>query len=246
MRRFAACLLLLGSLFAGRASAGEDYYLLMFGAQRVPSDPDYSHSWATFVRATWEGDGPCPVNPVLEVTTISWLPCNGIVRVLALLPEPGRNWELHETIRWCQCNDMRVSLWGAYRICPELYCRAVRQAALLESGRVRYKAADMGYPTDRVTNCIHAVSSLARGYRLRVATPGWGEPASYFVLKELEPWIIHAGCTHPWVGSALGLDQYPIIYRDFTNPRSSAVFGPIFRLLGGERDLQATYGPPLR
>jgi hypothetical protein len=50
----------------------------------------------------------------------------------------------------------------------------------------------------------------------------------------------------PWVGSALGLDQYPIIYRDFTNPRSNAVFGPLYRVLGSERDLKATYGPPGR
>jgi len=212
----------------------------------VPANPDYSHTWATFVRATWAGDSPCPENPILEVTTISWLACNGIVRTLALLPEPGRNFELHETIRWCRCNDMRISLWGAYRICPELYGRAVEQANLLESGRVRYQAVDTGYPTDRVSNCIHAVSWLSRGYRLRVASPGFGESASYFVLKELEPWIVNSGCTQTWVGSALGLDQYPIIYRDFTNPRSNAVFGPLNRLLGGERSLQATYGPPVR
>ena len=35
-------------------------------------------------------------------------------------------------------------------------------------------------------------------------------------------------------------------YRDFKNPRSNAVFGPVFRLLGNERGLQATYaGKPL-
>ena len=65
------------------------------------------------------------------------------------------------------------------------------------------------------------------------------------MLKEMEPSIV-SNTPEPWVGTALGLDNYPIIYRDFTNPRSNAVFGPLNRVLGGERDLRATYGPPVR
>lgn len=240
----AAGLLLL--IFGSGARAGEDYFLLMFGSQRVPNDPNYSHSFATFVRASWLGDSPCPVNPCLETVTISWLPCNMKVRTWALCPEEGRNFDLHTTIRWCLDNQMRISLWGAYRIDPDLYFRAQKQAALLESGQVQYKAVDMGYPTDRASNCIHAIGSIANGYRIRVATPGWGESASYVILQRLEPWIYHIGCTHPWVGSALGLDQYPIIYRDYRRPLSGGVVGPFFRLFGSERDLQATYGPPVR
>ena len=234
-------------LGAERARAGEDYYLLMFGSQTVPSNPNYSHSYATFVRVSWPGDGPCPPGGgVLEVHTISWLPCNMKVRVGALLPEPGKNFDLDTTIRWCLCNDMRVSMWGPYRICPELYSWALDRKAELESGQVRYKANDMGRRSDRVSNCIHALSTVVEGPRLRVLSPGWGEPASYFILQEFEPWVVQPGCTHYWVSSALGLDQYPIIYRDYTSPRSGAFQGPIRRLLGGERDLVATYGPPIR
>ena len=225
--------------------AGESYYLLMFGAQRVPANPDYSHTFATFVRATWEGDGCCPQNPTLEAHTISWLPCNGVVRLVAFFPETGRNFGLKETIRWSADNDMRVSIWGPYKIKRELYERAVAQVANLESGQVRYKALDSGRPTDKVSNCIHAVSSLSQGFRLRVASPGWGETASYFVLKELKPWICDTGVTHPWVGSALGLDEFCLIYRDYQNPNSGIV-GPLFRVFGGERDLKATMGPPVR
>jgi hypothetical protein len=166
--------------------------------------------------------------------------------VQALLPEPGRNFDLHTTLRFCQCNDMRISLWGAYRICPELYWLAAKEVTLLESGQVRYKAADMGYPSDRVTNCIHALATVVEGPRLRVASPGWGEPASWAILQEYEPYILQPGCTHPWVGSALGLDQYPIIYRDWESPRSFAVRGRFYRMFGGESDLQATYGSPYR
>jgi hypothetical protein len=230
----------------GAARAGEDFYLLMFGSQRVPANPNFSHSFATFVRVVWEGDGPCPQNPTIEANTISWLPTNMKVRVWALHPECGHNFELHETIRWCLCNDMRVSVWGAYRICPELYYRALRRKANLESGQIDYKANDFGYESDDVTNCIHAISTIVEGPRFRIGSPGWGETASYYILKEMEPWVLQPGCTHPWVGSALGLDQYPIIYRDYTAPRSGALRGPIRRLFGGERDLQPTYGPPVR
>lgn len=227
------------------AGAGEAFYLLMFGAQRVPANPNYAHSFAAFVRASWVGDDPCPVKPTLEVTTISWLPVTGSVRTVKLFAEPGRSYELHETIRWCQCNDMRVSMWGAYQISPYLYCRAVRQANILASGQVRYKADDSFRDDARVVNCIHALAKVVEGPRLVVISPGWGESASYFILKEYEQYA-DINATHPWVGSALGLDQYPIIYRDYTNPRSNAVTGPLYRLLGGERNLQATYGPPVR
>jgi hypothetical protein len=76
-------------------------------------------------------------------------------------------------------------------------------------------------------------------------TPGWGETASYYVLQELEEWVPRPDVTHPWVGSALGLDHYPIIYRDYQNPRSG-IGGGLYRVLGGERNLKATYGPPVR
>lgn len=231
--------------FAQAAQGGEDYFLLMFGSQQVPANPKYSHTWATFVRVTWEGNGPCPVNAKLEAHNISWLPANMNIRVNALFPECGHNFDLVQTLDYANGTCQRVSLWGPYRICPQLFYRALNRKAELESGRVQYKANDFGYRSDRVTNCIHAVSTVVEGPRVRVASPGWGESASYAVLKEMEPSIVSKQ-PETWVGSSLGLDQYPIIYRDFTNPRSGGIVGPLNRLLGGERDLKATYGPPVR
>ena len=121
----------------------------------------------------------------------------------------------------------------------------MRQVGLLNSGRVRYKANDVGYPSHKVSNCIHAVSSISEGYRVRVGSPGWGETASYFVLEDkLRPYVLDNFRVYPWVGSALGLDQYPIIYRDWTNPRSGGLDGVLSRALGKEDNLRATYGPP--
>jgi hypothetical protein len=248
----ARSLLLLGLaagslLVSGREGrAGEMHFLLMFGSQRVPNNPNYSHTFATFGRASWPGNGPCPPCPRLEAFSISWLPRDLVIRVGALQAECGANFDLHATLRHVLASGERVSLWGPYQIHPELYHRAWRQAALLQSGEVLYKAIDAGHRSDRVSNCIHAVSSLAEGHRLTVASPGWGETASYLVLQRLEPWIIDPCRSHPWVGSALGLDHYPIIYRDWENPRSGALRGPLHRLFGGEKDLRATYGPPVR
>jgi hypothetical protein len=64
------------------------------------------------------------------------------------------------------------------------------------------------------------------------------------VLRRLLPWVIDPDCPDYRVSSALGLDAIPIIYRDRVSPRSGAICGPLYRLLGGERDLRATYGPP--
>src|SRR5205085_1861739 len=136
--------------------AGEDYFLLMFGSQRIPNNPDHSHSFATFVKVSWPGDGPCgpDAHAALEADTISWLPESLTIRLARLRAECGHNFELHESIRYLLDDDQRLSLWGPYRIDPELYQRGVNQISLLNSGEVRYKALDTGHHPDHVSNCI--------------------------------------------------------------------------------------------
>lgn len=239
----ALALLLLG--LSAPAQAGEAHYLIIYAFQRIPNNPNYAHSWATFARATWPGDGP-PCGPVrLEAHTISWLPANGVIRTYALLPEEGRNWDLHSTLRLGLDSQARLSLWGPYQVEPDLYRRALREIARLNSGQMRYKANDTLFPAWRVSNCIHALSDVVGRPGLYVGSPGWGEVASYAVLLTMRPWILDEQTTHYWVSSAIGLDAYPIIYRDRISPPASGTFlGPIYRLLGGERNLRATYGPP--
>jgi hypothetical protein len=240
-RARSAVLLLVLALAPG-ARGAEAYYLMVLGCQRVPNNPDYSHSAAVFVRAVWDRPGAAPR---LEVHTISWLPSNLRVRSLALRPECGHNFDLHTTLRWALSNEARVSLWGPYQIDRALYLRALAEEQLLQSGRVLYQANDVGRPTDRVSNCIHAVSGTIEGHRMHVAIPAWGEMASYFLVQRFTPWMIEPCRTHPWVSSALCLDQYPIIYRGADeDPHSGLLRGPVYRLFGGERCLQASYGPP--
>jgi hypothetical protein len=170
-----------------RVKAGDFFYVLVFGSQQEWPNPRYSHSFATFVKATGTGEFP---DTIEEIHTISWLPATMVVRP-ALLPERGENFGLHQTIRWCLDNCMRVSLWGPFEIDEDLYCRALKQIAVLESGRVRYKPVDSGYPTNRVSNCIHAVSSVAGGYRARIGSPEWGETASWYLARRLRPWYLN-------------------------------------------------------
>ena len=209
--RWAAPLVLL--LLAGPAPADEFYYVAVFGAQRTPNDPNHSHCFATFVRAC--GDGPCPTTFTVEdCFTISWLPANATVRTHALLAECGHNFTLGETLDMAAAGGARVTMWGPYRIDEALYGMAGRRRDELESGRVRYKAIDSGFRTDRVSNCIHALTAVTDGDRRYAVSPGYGETASYFVLQDFQPHVADKGHIEEWVYSYLGLDKYPITRRD--------------------------------
>jgi hypothetical protein len=221
-------------LAAAPAARGDDfYYVLVFGSQTPRPCAKYSHTFATFVRAT--GRGPCAEAYALEFFTISWLPETGEIRVAALLAERGRNLDLGETLRWVAGTGQRVSLWGPYQIDRELYDRALAQAGGLESGAVCYKAVDTGYPGDRACNCIHAVGGVAGGPQLLLLSPAFGETASYRVALRFRPWIVDPGCRHDWVASRLGLDAWPLVRRDWEPPRSGPLMTGVRSLFG--RDL---------
>jgi hypothetical protein len=205
---------LLFFLWAGRGSAHDYYYVMVFGSQRDGLTVNYSHTWATFVKAT----ETLPQGSILEAHTISWLPNNGEIHVAALLPEIGRNFDLIATLNWAQGTGQRISLWGPYQIHPGLFARAIAQKQLLESGVVRYKAIDTGRRSDRISNCIHAVTAVTDGNRLRVTTLQWGESASELVTREMEPWLINPGQIHNWVASALEVDRYPVFRRNLNYP----------------------------
>ena len=173
--------------------ANESYFVLVFGSQRTPNRAKYTHTFATFVKMTEEGPGRCS----FEAHTISWLPQTLDVRIYALFPECGANFELHDTLRFVLSEEERVSVWGPYQAEKELYDRAIEQIAWLEEGNIRYKAVDSAYPTWLVSNCIHAVADINReALRLRVFSPGFGEVASYAVARRLTKWLIDPDTTH--------------------------------------------------
>jgi hypothetical protein len=207
----AALALLLGGAGAGRGE--EFYYVLVFGSQQGPGCVRYSHTFATFVRAT--GRGPCAQSYRLDAFTISWLPQTLELCPLTLAPEAGANLGLADTMRWVQATGQTVSLWGPYRIERELFDRALAQARLLESGQVCYKVFDAGYPTDAVSNCVHAVTSVAAGYRPRLLCPGYGAVAGRVAALRFRPWVIDCSRTHDWVAERLGLGAWPLVRRQW-------------------------------
>jgi hypothetical protein len=210
--------------------ADEFYYVLVFASQQAPVRITPSHTFATFVKAT--GQGPYAENYQLEAHTISWLPQTLDLRPGALMPEPGQNIGLEATLRWALATGQHLSLWGPYQIDRVLYERAVRQIGFLESGQVQYKMIDTGFPAHRVSNCIHAVSAVAGSLPIQgLSPPGFGESASYHVVRRLERSIIDPCCKHEWVSARMGLRAYPIIDREWENQRCEVLFRPISSLL---------------
>src|SRR5947208_13930582 len=91
-RRFLAlAAIVILCISANGATASDEYFMLMFGSQRVPANPNYSHTSATFVKVSWPVAG-APGR--LSAATVSWLPANLKIRTSALLPEPGQNFDL--------------------------------------------------------------------------------------------------------------------------------------------------------
>lgn len=234
MHRFLACAIL---LFAAPIHAADDrYFLLVFGAERPSRSPDHAHTFATFVKRSETAEGAR-----LEVRTISWLPAKLPVRTLKIRPEAGHNYELHETIRFLQGDGQRVSVWGPYEIRPELYEMAGCQIARLNSGAIRYKSYDGLFHSARVTNCIHALSSMVEGDRRRVFGPGWGDVSSYHVTGLFLPWVVDRCTTYDTLVKELCLEQYCLAYRKtFAAPAASPRIG----LQRRDPNPVLTAGPP--
>jgi hypothetical protein len=213
--------LLLTAVLPASAQASEVYFVVLFGSQRsLLNRPNYSHTFATFVKMTGPGAGFDPTQPHwIECFTISWLPATGDIFSLRRHPECGRNWDFEETMQLVQEQKQEVAMWGPYQIQPELFCRAVAQFIHLENDSVRFKAWDTGFPAEKVSNCIHAVGDLAgdTARTMRNNMTGWGNPASYFVTLSLWPWLIDPNVTHPWVADDLGLGRYCLIPRDLSS-----------------------------
>jgi hypothetical protein len=210
-------------VLAGSAPAGEAYFVAVFGSQRPAGLPAHTHSFAAFIRL--DGCGQ------LQFWTISWMPRTLQIDIARLQPECGDNLDLRSTLRWAQADGQRISLWGPYQIRKELFDQALRQFAHLNSGAVCYKAVDLGYPADRVCNCVHALGDVASAYSpARVGIAAWGESASYLITRTFSPWMIQPAQAHDWIIPHLGICGIPIIRRDLQrNPARN----PLLRALQG-------------
>jgi hypothetical protein len=179
----AAAILLGVALPTASTGAAEHHFALVFGSQSHPKQLRYSHTWVTFVKAV--GEGPDLSAYQLYAHTVSWYPASKVVRVWTPFPEPGVNMTLEETLAAVAANRERVVLWGPFVIGPELWERSLRVKAILESGRVQYRAIS-GSRDLFVSDCIHAVAAVdplfGRGHYPLIRV---GLPASRFIAREV-------------------------------------------------------------
>jgi hypothetical protein len=183
------------------ARPGERYFILVFGSQGTPKRPKYTHSWATVVKvARCDGSGA----PVIEESTISWLPTSLDIRPLSPHVEPGTNFALHFTIEEMLRQEQHISVWGPYEVRPGLVYRFQVQKWFLESGRIGYQCIDSFGEAARTGNgcdCIHAVTDMdplfSRGRY----------PLAYFGEAD-----------HGWLLPLLVPDRYPLERQSYHGP----------------------------
>jgi hypothetical protein len=185
--------------------------MMIFSAQRAWNRPKYTHTFATFVKATSRAVGG---QDLLESHTISWLAEKKKVCLLRLWPEPGKNLDLTTSLEWALSVGARISMWGPYQIRPSFYDKALVQKARLESGVIQYKVWDAGYRPSVASSCIHGVCDIDQERGLLWTWLRYGESASRHIAVFFLPWMIDPEQTYPWVGDRLSLTNYPIIKRE--------------------------------
>lgn len=175
-------LLLAGFPSVPRLSANEYCFIILFGAQREPSHPKYTHSWATYVRASGDGDDlrTCP----LDVRTNSWLPATLDIQVWRPCPQRGVNLDLESTLRFVMAENANITEWGPHQITPETYERGIRELERLNAGAIRHRAIDGFSRRSNIKNCFHSISDVLdrRDSRFYYPLRQNGFPATYDIV----------------------------------------------------------------
>lgn len=209
--------------------ADERFFLLLFGSHDALRRPENTHTWATLVRVRASDAGPAGggggtpgcVDPALDVHTISWLPTAGKIDPRNDTVEPGRNYELHETLRFVYDSKQSVAVWGPYEVWHGFAHRFLVQKQFLDSGAVGYQAVDSRGEAARLGNgcdCIHAVTDMDPIYpRGRYPLAFYGKPATANLVRRFmrSPIWIDPPATHDGLLPRLGLDAYPLEKRKY-------------------------------
>jgi hypothetical protein len=204
---------LLGIVFAltvGETRGEEIYYVMIFGSQSKPKLLQYTHTWATFIRVV--GEGPDANNYALYQHTISWLPQSLDVRTWTILPEPGVNLDLYQTLDAVYRDREHVTVWGPFQILPQVYERSLAVKAILDSGRAEYRA--ISTPRNLlISDCIHAVAAVDPVFgRSHYPLIRVGKPASRYIARQIvtRSFFDQYQTGASWLIPRLGLDRYPI------------------------------------
>ena len=195
---------------ASKANGDEFYYVMIFGSQSKPKLMQFTHTWATFIRAV--GEGPDANNYTVYQHTISWLPQSLDVQTWSLVPEPGVNLDLYATLEAVYHNREHVSMWGPFRIHQVVYERSLQVQGILESGSAQYRA--ISTPRNLlISDCIHAVAAIdpvfGRGHYPLVRV---GKPASRYIARQIMTRSVFDQWQgdNSWLIGRLGLERHPI------------------------------------
>jgi hypothetical protein len=202
--------LLLGLLPASPPAAEAEDYLIIFSADSIPYRATRTHTFVAVVSV--ERGRDCPPR-VVCLRSLSWLPATGKVRGLAMRAEAGRNVPLDETLHTYLAAGRCVCMWGPYRIRPELAETFHARVATVESW-FQYRAACRLSPR-HVCDCARSVEEMVEARRRYIGVFGYGAAAASVIVQKLSPWMIEPEQCHPWVGTLIGLDGYPLVRRPF-------------------------------
>ena len=183
---------------SSRVRADDKYYMMLFSSQSDPKEVRVSHTFAEFVKVADD-------SRIVERHGISWMPRDLEIRPLRRLPEPGVNLSLAQTQHWAGLVGARVTMWGPFRIRPELYHMAVRQERRLNSGAASYIAMDRRYREDGTTNCIHAVSDLDQWQPPLSTGTAFGDEATVLVLNHFQRYILPTPEPTRWLTDLLNV-----------------------------------------
>jgi hypothetical protein len=193
-----------------KIEAEEYYFVMIFGSQSSPKLLRYTHTWATFVKAT--GEGPDLGTYALEYNTISWLPQTLEVHVWRLWPEPGVNLDLYQTLDAMSRNRESVTMWGPFVARKEIYDKSLWVQQIIASGAPQYRAISTARNL-LISDCIHAVAAVDPVFgRSHYPLIRIGKPASRFIARQVmtrspdDQYLYD----NSWLIPRLGLDRYPI------------------------------------
>jgi hypothetical protein len=177
--------------------------MIIFGQQDRANRVESSHTFATFVEVTGEGEDKSKHE--IESHTISWMPQSMQIRLWGGA-ERGVNLDLKESLAHAQATRTAVTMWGPFKIKKELYENAVRQEERLKKEDVAYKVLDARLRPNAGSNCIHAVSDIDTERGLLTTGTARGNDASFMIVQHLARWIVEPGDkTNYWLAERLGL-----------------------------------------
>jgi hypothetical protein len=187
-------------------SAPEEKYFLLLGSYQsfyknngVKKEGPKTHTFATYIK-TEKG-------VIVDQTTVSWLPCNGVVEI-KFLPkrwiQQGCNLSLEKTLDDATTRNLRIGFWGPYLIQKELFDMAKQKVSGLRNyddwlknpnspSSYEYSAVDF---TERekdgiAENCHHMVADVVAEKKGLLSTGNaYGFSAAIQILPWYREWLI--------------------------------------------------------